>query len=116
MHTKIINDTESTSGSEDMDHEDTETDQDSDYEEFGQHEDDDLPPPDILSVKEIPNCLKKVEKIIGTATDENGERLFLIKWKNIMEPELLPAAEANVRCTVEVIQFYENRIVWPATT
>jgi len=53
----------------------------------------------------------KLEKILG-ATDANGELMFLIKWENLEEPDLVPSSIANVKDPQTVIKFYEERLNW----
>ena len=53
----------------------------------------------------------KVDSILGVSKS-SGELRFLIKWKGVVEPEIIPARIANVKCPAEVIKFYEQRVNW----
>lgn len=51
------------------------------------------------------------DAIIG-CTDQQGELMFLIKWKNTDEVALLAAVEASKRWPQMVIRFYEDKLTW----
>ena len=50
----------------------------------------------------------EIDRIVGS-TDCTGSLLFLIKWMDCDEFDLLPATEVNTKSPLSVIQFYEQK-------
>ncbi len=53
----------------------------------------------------------EAEGILAVSQMPNGI-MFLMKWKNCLKADMVPAIEANVKCPQEVIKFYEKRLSW----
>ncbi|KAE9525614.1 hypothetical protein AGLY_014141 [Aphis glycines] len=54
---------------------------------------------------------KVPDKILG-ATDSSGKLMFLLKWKDTEEADLILADEANLMFPQIVIKYYQERLQW----
>lgn len=50
----------------------------------------------------------ELDEIVG-ATDYTGELMFLVRWHNCTELDLMSSTEVNEKSPQDVIKFYENR-------
>uniref|UniRef100_A0A1Q3EZK3 Putative heterochromatin protein 1 n=1 Tax=Culex tarsalis TaxID=7177 RepID=A0A1Q3EZK3_CULTA len=72
-----------------------------------------VPPPARLRAK-AKNGFEKghvAEKLEGV-TEEDGELLFLVRWKGVDEVELISSKIVRQHVPELVIDFYETRIIW----
>lgn len=68
------------------------------------------PDGDKLADRVLDNGLEP-EKIIG-ATEVSGELMFLVKWKNMNQADLISSKIAKIACPQTVISFFEERLTW----
>lgn len=54
---------------------------------------------------------KEAEKILA-ATEESGEIVFFVKWKDLPKADLIPAKEANLMFPQVVIKYYQEKLTW----
>jgi len=52
------------------------------------------------------------EMLMGATDIYDGELMFLVKWKGISKPELVPSRIVNKQSAQMVIKFYEDRLTW----
>jgi len=55
------------------------------------------------------------EMLMGATDIYDGELMFLVKWKGVARPELVPSRIVNKQSAQLVIKFYEDRLTWNAT-
>ncbi|CAF0994177.1 unnamed protein product [Adineta steineri] len=56
------------------------------------------------------------ETLMGATDIYDGELMFLVKWKGVAKPELVPSRIVNKQSAQLVIKFYEDRLTWNSTT
>ncbi|CAF0727376.1 unnamed protein product [Adineta ricciae] len=54
-------------------------------------------------------------ELIGATDIYDGELMFLVKWKGVTKPELVPSRIVNKESPQLVIAFYEARLTWNST-
>jgi len=52
------------------------------------------------------------EMLMGATDIYDGELMFLVKWKGVSKPELVPSRIVNKQSAQLVIKFYEDRLTW----
>ncbi|UJR33540.1 hypothetical protein I4U23_020982 [Adineta vaga] len=55
------------------------------------------------------------DTLMGATDIYDGELMFLVKWKGINKPELVPSRIVNKQSPQLVIKFYEDRLTWNST-
>ncbi|CAF0751544.1 unnamed protein product [Adineta ricciae] len=55
-------------------------------------------------------------ELIGATDIYDGELMFLVKWKGVTKPELVPSRIVNKESPQLVIEFYEARLTWNSTS
>jgi hypothetical protein len=55
------------------------------------------------------------EMLMGATDIYDGELMFLVKWKGVSKPELVPSRIVNKQSAQLVIKFYEDRLTWNST-
>lgn len=58
-----------------------------------------------------PNFVNEPEKIVGAMREKN-EVIFVIKWKNVEETDLVPKHIALKKWPQLVIQYFEDRLIF----
>lgn len=53
----------------------------------------------------------EAEKILG-ATEIDGQMMFLLKWKDVEDGDLVPAYICYEKCPKLICKYYEERVVW----
>lgn len=55
------------------------------------------------------------EALMGATDIYDGELMFLVQWKGVSKPELVPSRIVNIQSPQLVIKFYEERLTWNST-
>lgn len=59
---------------------------------------------------------QRPERIISATLDDQDRLMFLLKWKDCDRADWVPAKSANLFCPQIVIKYYEDRVIWQASS
>lgn len=68
--------------------------------------------PVIETEEENPVTEKEAEMIMGAAMSANGDRFYIIKWKNSLVADKVPEAEVKEKWPGLLIDYFTERKAW----